>query len=149
MLFCRTNGLDFERALAHQVSVLHAWGDHFFRIHVAFSCRIKRTCNKNVRLSTRGYTIPPTHTPPGDSHINEKQIVSFWCCLLDSNSGLNNAGQIRHILTWQRNSQVWWRAVCTVGEYYSGRHAILQVKVLYTQTDNLRFVQQAVRSLTS
>ena len=94
----------------------------FQRIHVAFSSRIKLTWKKHVRLGTRGHTITPTHIPLEKSHSYEKEIGLFRCCLLNKNSGLNTAVQIKHILTWRRNSQVWWSAGGTVGECYSGRY---------------------------
>ena len=93
-------------------------------LHLRSSVRAK---TNHAILSTGGYTITQAQTPPEDTHNYEKQIGLLWCCLLDSNSGLNTAGQINHILTWQRNSQMWWRAVITVTveECFSGRHAIL------------------------
>ena len=92
----------------------HVWmfcfgGIFFLEFTSHFHLRSCVRAKQYVRLSTRVSTITHTHTPTEDSHSYEKQIGLFWCCLLDSNPGLKTAGQIKHILTWQRNSRVSWR----------------------------------------
>ena len=104
------------------------WQNFFFleftsRFRLGSSLCSKKTCeNEHER-----YTVTTTHTPPADSHRYEN-LDCFGAVYLDRNSKLNTAGQFKRMLTWWRNSQVWCRAVGTVGECYSEKHDKLEVK---------------------